>query len=491
MTAARSQRLTDSFARKALPAVQGSAIFWDSDVKGFCLRVSPGGGKSFMLDYRANGRQRRITIGAYPDWSVAAARDAAKAMKREVDAGNDPMGDRHAHRAAPTIVELWERYRAEHLPTKAQRSQRDETMMWEQIVLPRFGKVKVADITHEDIDALHRDITTIRGTPIRANRTVEVLRKAFNLSIRWKWRTDNPASGVRRNPEEKRERFLNKVEIAALAEALAKHPQRTSANAIKLLMLTGARRGEVLGATWAMFDLENGVWTKPSSHTKQRKLHRVPLSGHALRLLKELRAVTPGPYVFPGEDGKPLTDIKRTWFSVCKAAGLVEKVEKKDRAGKVVRGRNGRPVIVEEPNVRLHDIRHSFASILVSAGASLPLFGQLLGHTQVQTTQRYAHLFDDPMRKAAETVGAFMLPEPAMKDVTPPEAKVEERTNRQQNRRSAPSDAARGKRAAAEPGPRRGLRGGGRGRSARGRLSQGGRSRPPAQISGHEGSPPA
>jgi hypothetical protein len=208
-------------------------------------------------------------------------------------------------------------------------------------------------------------------------------------------------------------------------------------------MLTGARRGEVLGATWAMFDLENGVWTKPSAHTKQRKLHRVPLSGHALRLLKDLRAVTPGPYVFPGDDGKPLTDIKRTWFSVCKAAGLVEKVEKKDRTGKVVRGRNGRPVIVEEPNVRLHDIRHSFASILVSAGASLPLIGQLLGHTQVQTTQRYAHLFDDPMRKAAETVGAFMLPEPAMKDVTPPEAGIEERTNRQQKRRSAPSDAAR------------------------------------------------
>lgn len=421
MSASNSQRLTDAIARKALPAARGSAIFWDAEVKGFCLRVSPGGGKSFMLDYRAGGRQRRITIGSYPDWSVAAAREAAKGMKREVDLGRDPMGERHEERAAPTVADLWDRYRLEHLPTKAARSQRDEAMMWEQIVLPRFGKMKVAAIAHEDIDALHRDITNIRGTPIRANRTVEVLRKAFNLSIRWKWRTDNPASGVRRNPEEKRNRYLNKVEIAALARALQEHSEPVSANAIKLLMLTGARRSEVLGATWSMFDLENGIWTKPSAHTKQRKLHRVPLSGHALRLLLEIKETATGPYVFPGEDGKPLTDIKRTWVSVCKKAALVEKIEKKTRKGKAIRDRHGNPVMIEVPNVRLHDLRHSFASILVSGGASLPLIGQMLGHTQVQTTQRYAHLYDDPMRKAAEMVGAFVLPELRMKDVTPKE----------------------------------------------------------------------
>jgi integrase len=418
MSATNSHRLTDAMARKALPAAHGSLLLWDAEVKGFCLRVSPGGGKSFMLDYRAGGRQRRITLGSYPDWSVAAARETAKAMKREVDLGRDPMGERHEERAAPTVADLWERYRLEHLPTKAARSQKDETMTWKQIVLPRFGKTKVSAVSHEDIDALHRDITTIRGTPVRANRTVEVLRKAFNLSMLWKWRTDNPASGVRRNPEEKRNRYLNKVEIAALARALQEHSEPVSANAIKLLMLTGARRGEVLGATWAMFDLDNGIWIKPSAHTKQRKLHRVPLSGHAIRLLQEIKETAEGPYVFPGVDGKPLTDIKRTWISVCKKAGLVERVEKKSRAGKVMRDHNGMPVMVEEPNVRLHDLRHSFASILVSGGASLPLIGQMLGHTQVQTTQRYAHLFDDPMRKAAEMVGAFMLSEPQVKDVT-------------------------------------------------------------------------
>lgn len=405
-------------------------MLWDADVKGFALRITPGGAKSFILDYRTQGRQRRITLGGWPDWTVAAARETAKSMKREVDLGNDPMGDRQAQREAPTVQEMWERYAREHLPKKAERSPADERMMWEKIILPRFGKVKVALITHDDVDALHCDITEIRGTPVRTNRTIKVVRKAFNLAIRWKWREDNPASGVRRNQEEKRHRYLNRPEIAALAHALNEHSEPMSANAIKLLMLTGARRGEVLGATWEMFDLEYGVWTKPSSHTKQRKLHRVPLSGPAVQLLTEMKAAAkaqdaakrlpPCPYVFPGSTGKPLTEIKRTWASVCRKAGLGAEVTLLDTKGKGLLDRRGQPKTVFQPNVRIHDIRHSFASILVSAGASLPLIGQMLGHTQVQTTQRYAHLFDDPLRQAAETVGAFML-QPPQKQINPSE----------------------------------------------------------------------
>ena len=411
-----AERLTEALVRKALPPARGQAMKWDAEVKGFALRLTSGGSKAFVLDYRAEGRQRRITIGAHPDWTVAAAREAAKTMKREVDQGRDPMGERRAERDAPTIMQMWERYAREYLPQKAARSQVDDRIMWDKIILPRFGKLKVAAITHDDIDALHRDITAIRGTPVRANRTVEVLRRAFNLAIRWQWREDNPAAGVRRNPEEKRARYLNKTEITALARALNEHAEPMSANAIKLLMLTGARRGEVLGATWEMFDLDNGVWTKPSSHTKQRRLHRVPLSKPALHLLKEIKGTVEGPFVFPGADGTPLTDIKRTWFTVCRKAGLVERLEKTGRDGKPVRGKDGEPVMIWQTNVRIHDLRHSFASILVSAGASLPLIGQMLGHTQVQTTQRYAHLFDDPLRQAAETVGAFVLPQRAEKN---------------------------------------------------------------------------
>ena len=230
-----------------------------------------------------------ITIGSYPDWSVQAARKTAKELKREVDQGHDPMGERHAERAAPTMIDLWERYRAEYLPNKAAKSQADERAMWTNIVLPRLGREKLASLTHADMDALHHYITMVRGTPIVANRTIAFLRGMFNLAKRWGWLADNPATGVRKNPEEKRNRYLNRTEIAALARALNEHSEAMSANAIKLLMLTGARRGEVLGARWEMFDLENGVWTKPSAHTKQRRLHRVPLSGPALQLLLDMK----------------------------------------------------------------------------------------------------------------------------------------------------------------------------------------------------------
>ena len=397
-------RLTDQTVRKALPPAQGQVIFWDDEIKGFGLRVTPGGAKAFILDYRAEGRQRRITIGSSPDWTVAAARDAAKTLKRDVDLGTDPMGNRHDERSAPTINELWDKYQREHLNLKTDRAQVDEKSMWNNIILPRFGKMKLTAITASEIDDLHRDITTIRKTPVRANRVIEVLRKAFNLAIRWKWLKENPVTGVRRNPEEKRNRYLNKQEIAALVAALNEHKEADSANAIKLLMITGARKGEVLGATWEMFDLENGIWTKPSSHTKQRKLHRVPLSAPALRLLKDIKEESTSPYVFPGADKKPLQDVKRTWVTVCKRAGLVEPTPKKDRKGKDVKDKDGEIVMVLTPNIRIHDLRHSFASILVSGGASLPLIGQMLGHTQVSTTQRYAHLYDDPLRKAAEMV---------------------------------------------------------------------------------------
>lgn len=412
------ERLTDVFARKCLPPNHGLLIHWDTEVKGFGIRLTPGGSKSFVVDYRADGRQRRMTIGAFPDWSVAAAREAAKAMKRQVDQGMDPMGDRHALRAAPTLQNLWDRYQEEYLPQKSARSQVDEKIMWSKIILPRFGRTKLLSIATDDIDALHRDITSIRGTPVRANRTIEVLRRAFNLAIRWKWITANPAIGVRRNPEEKRHRYLNKSEIMALVAALDAHHEGMSADAIKLLMLTGARRGEVLGATWEMFDLDEGVWVKPSSHTKQRKMHRVPLSAPAVRLLQQIKlaaqrqadanGVALSPFVFPSAKGGSLVEIKRTWVSVCRKAGLCEEVQKRGRDGKPVNDKSGKPIMASQPTVRLHDLRHSFASILVSAGASLPLIGRLLGHTQPQTTARYAHLYDEPLRRAAESVASVI-----------------------------------------------------------------------------------
>jgi hypothetical protein len=250
-----TERLTDNIARKAIPPARGQTLLWDGDVKGFALRVTSGGAKSFVLDYRAQGRQRRFTIGAYPDWSVQAARQCAKELKREVDQGRDPMGERHDERAAPTLNHLWERYQLEHLTRKAPRAQTDERSIWEKIILPCLGKLKLGAIDHAAIDALHRDITMIRSTPVRANRTVEILRKAFNLAIRWSWCEHNPAVGVRRNPEEPRSRYLNKTEIAALVRPPEqKYLLFTDIRCPLFRPLLGAKRTCLLAPHMSAFD---------------------------------------------------------------------------------------------------------------------------------------------------------------------------------------------------------------------------------------------
>ncbi len=369
-------RLTDKLI-KGLPApTRPNQITFDTEVRGFGIRVTAAGARSFVLNYRVAGRERRYTIGSFPDLSVATARAEARALKQRIGAGEDPLSEKVKAREAPTLLEMWEEYQKVHLPKKAPRAQDDERSMWEKHILPRLGRsTKVADVDARDIDGLHTAIS--KRTPVRANRVVEVLRKAFNLAVRWEWRPNNPCVGVARNPEEPRHRYLRRSELARLAEVLATHPEQTSCNAIRLLLLTGARRGEVLGATWDMFDFEEGIWTKPSSFTKQRRLHRVPLSGAALQLLLSIKETSTGAYVFPSPGGgRPLGDIKHTWETIRRKADIAD--------------------------VRLHDLRHTYASILVSAGHSLPIIGALLGHSSPKSTARYSHLYDDPLRLATE-----------------------------------------------------------------------------------------
>jgi integrase len=416
-------RLTDKIVR-ALPLPQaGASITYDMEVPGFGVRVTARGAVAFVLNYMSAGKERRMTIGGFPTWSTTAAREEARQLRRKIDSGTDPMDERQARdqavadeRNAPTVADLFARYAAEHLPRKSSRAAADDKSMWQRIVLPRLGKLKVSDVKPDDIDALHREVSETR--PVRANRMVEVIRKAFHMAMRWGWRLDNPARGVHRNHEHKRARYLSASEVMKLSEALSNHPEQISANAIKLLLLTGARRGEVLGATWNMFDLDAGVWLKPSAHTKQRKDHRVPLSAPAMQLLSEMLATAKAkareqsrelnPYVFAGRDAKPLTDIKRTWLSVCRRAGLAVQVEKRSNDGATARDENGDSSLVWRPTARVHDLRHTYASILASHGHSLPIIGALLGHTQPQTTARYAHLLDDPLRAATERVGSFV-----------------------------------------------------------------------------------
>ena len=250
-------KLNDEAVKGLDKPAKGNRIRYDGGegaIRGFGARVTASGAKSFVLNYTVAGRERRYTIGGYPAWSVAAARNEAKRLRQEIDQGQDPLAERVDAREAPTVAKLCERYLAEHAVKK--RTEADDKSMVDRF-LRRLRTRKVAEITFTDVDGLHREVTKTAG-PYAANRLVSLLSKMFALSIKWQMRPDNPAKGVDRNPEEPRNRYLSAPELLRLTEALAAHSNQVAANVIRLLLLTGARRGEVLGATWNQFDLDAG-----------------------------------------------------------------------------------------------------------------------------------------------------------------------------------------------------------------------------------------
>jgi integrase len=388
-------RLTDRLIWELPAPARGNKIYYDAAndrgkdwVPGFGLRVTSKGARSFIFNYRTRGDvDRRSTIGSPPAWSVATAREEAARLRQLVNTGEDPLGVLQTLRTSPTVSDLCDRFVAEHLPKKRAATQEAYASMIARCIKPVMGGRKVVDIAFADVDSLHRSVTQQSG-PFAANRVLAVLSKMFDLSIRWQMRTGNPVRGVERNQEPSRVKYLTADEIARLSAVLAEYKDRQAANVIWLLLLTGARKSEMLSARWADIDLRQGLWIKPGHTVKQRTEHRVVLSSAAVRILSSIRETLPDeqPWVFPMRPASQERrgSIERPWYAVRKAARL--------------------------PNVRLHDLRHTYASLAVSDGASLPTIGALLGHTVPTTTARYAHLLDDPLRRVAERVGAMLSP---------------------------------------------------------------------------------
>jgi integrase len=376
-------------------SLEKPGTFWDKGpVPGFGLRINRGGAKSFFLNYWIDGRERRYTIGGFPRWSVGAAREEAKDIRRRIDRGKDPAGEKRERREAPTVQDLIDRYITEHLPRKSGGKWRvtDEKRQLSEIG-DKLGKhTKVADVHGGDIADMHKRITE-SGRPVRANRILSVCSKMFSLSLvpmpgeNAPWRNamlGNPCRGIQHNHEESRERFFSQAELTAIGEALNKYPGTVAADCVRLVMLTGCRPAEAKQAKWSEFDAEPGYWIKPSSHTKQRKTHRLPLNPPALELVDRLRRECTGEHVFPGGRNQPhLITLEHVWKFVREQTGL-------------------------GASARLYDLRHSFASIGAGGGLSLLVIGKLLGHTQARTTQRYAHLADDPLREATDKIGSVI-----------------------------------------------------------------------------------
>ena len=403
-------KLNEKAVRDLEPVKGRDYQVFDSEISGFAIRVYRSGSKAFTVDYRINGRQRRYKLGAWPEWSATAARERVKEVRRQIDEGIDPLAIRADVREAPKFSDMIDRYIEEHLPRLAPRNASDQISMLRKMVQPEWGHRLVSEISKQDVERFlnkvaegrprpsklkpnnrARKLQGWKPTPIRANRVGQLLRKMFNLAIAWEWREDNPASGFRMRIENSRERFLSHDELARLASALDHAEDQRAAGIIRMCMLTGARVGEVRTAQFEHFNLDYGSWAKPAATTKQRKVHRIPISQDVATIVRQRKmVVTSGsPWLFPGDTpGQPVQEIRRFWKRMQQEAGL--------------------------PDVRIHDLRHTFASLLVSGGASLEMVGRLLGHSQLSTTQRYAHFMDSPLRAGVDAVAQAFRSRPVL-----------------------------------------------------------------------------
>lgn len=361
------------------------ATIWDSDLSGFGVRVSKAGAKSYVLKYRVGAMQRWYTIGRHGSpWTPEKARQEAKRLLGRVAEGRDPAADRKRERHAETLAAFSKLYLSNYAePFKKASSLRNDRANLNNHILPVLGAMRMNDITHGDIAQFH---LSLKASPYMANRCVALLSHMFKKARAWGVcsGSDNPAQGIEKFEEKARERYLSAGEISRLGRALrvveraGRRPYAVAG--IRLLMFTGARHSEILTLRWDYVDLDRRVLRLPDSKTGAKT---VSLSAPAVEVLSNLPRIAGNPYVICGrKEGERLVNLQKFWRRLRKAALI--------------------------PDVRLHDLRHSFASVGASGGMSLPVIGALLGHKRTQTTARYAHLSDDPKKAAAESIAAVI-----------------------------------------------------------------------------------
>jgi integrase len=378
---------------------------WDVELKGFGLRARASGAKTYILHYRAGtGRGaplRKLTIGKHGSpWTPDRARTEAKRLLGLVASGRDPAKDRATERKALTVSELCNLYLAEGASHKKPSTLKADRARIAHHIKPLLGAKRVDKITRADIERMLIDVKLGKTAASRLNKgkrrpgsiatggtgvaaqCVALTGTILAFAARRGLRSDNPARGIKKPPVRKLERFLSENEIARLAVTLDEEASRTGnpypAAAIKLLLFTGGRRGEIIGLQWQHVDFERQCLRLPDSKTGAKVIY---LNAPALEILEALPRTANNRYVIPGNrDGAPFSGIDKVWFRIRATAQLT--------------------------NVRLHDLRHSFASMGALGGLSLPIIGALLGHKHAATTARYAHLSADPLRAANNSVGA-------------------------------------------------------------------------------------
>jgi len=370
-------KLTKKLIESTLPQDK-DLILWDSEVNGFMCKVTPKGNRGYFLYYRTQDRrQRRPKIGDHGIMTCEQARSIAQKWLLEVSQGKDPSAEKQELRAMPNLKELADQYMKEHAPRKKPASRKEH-------ILPSLGGLKVSSLTRNDIAKLHH---SLQHLPITANRVLSLLSKALNLAELWGYRPNhsNPCLHIKKYPEQKRERFLSQEEMTRLMIALEEE-EKNSTNpwaiyAIRLLLITGCRLNEILTLRWEEVDFANQCLRLSDSKTGKKLIY---LSKVAVDLLQLIPRHERNTYVICGEKvGSHLVNLQKPWRRIRAKVGLND--------------------------VRIHDLRHTFASVAASKGLSLPIIGALLGHKQTQTTARYAHLIGQPLIEASEKISAHIL----------------------------------------------------------------------------------
>ncbi|EGO94287.1 site-specific integrase [Acidiphilium sp. PM] len=375
-----------TITKRSIDALQapakGEVVLWDSALKGFGLRVRPSGEKTFITCYRPNGGgrgqpYRKFVIGSYGSpWTPEQARKKAEAVLLEVRNGGDPAAVKRELRSAETVADLAERFLSDHVEAKRKsRTAAEYKRLIDKNILPEIGSVPIHQLSPKQVDRLHQ---RMKKTPYQANRVLAVLGSMLTKAEGWGLRPlhTNPCARIERFPEKARERMLSASELAALSVAIDEYPSPIVRAALKLLVFSGARLSEILTLKWATINFERGEARLQDSKTGQKTIHLPP---PAIAILSELPREAGNPYVLPGQKANShLVNLEKPWRAIRAKAGL--------------------------DDVRLHDLRHCFASIAASSGMGLPIIGKLLGHTQSATTQRYAHISADPLKLAAANI---------------------------------------------------------------------------------------
>ena len=380
--------LTASFVRHAsCPSGQRKIDYFDSKQKGFLIEVRSSGYKTYYQRYSdERARERQFKIGRADILTTEKARRAGRSILARAILGENPQERRQELRTIPSLSEFVSDKYLPFIKTYKRSWRTDETVLRIH-ALPTLGKLALDELTAEHIITL---LTQMRQNGYAAgtsNRVVVILRYVYNLAAKWKvlGGASNPTNGIEMGQETQLSRFLTREEAQQLVAAIADDENRTAANSILLLMLTGARRNEVTYAKW-----DHVLWNERNLFvplSKSGKPRRIALCASAITLLRSIQRVEGNDYIFPSPvTGRPSASLWFPWRRIRARAGLED--------------------------VRLHDLRHSFASFLVNEGVSLYVVQALLGHANARTTQRYAHLASDTLTDATEIVDGIVTAQP-------------------------------------------------------------------------------